>query len=843
LEGGFVAIASLSGLKPPKGWDDANDPATGKRAELARLLADRADTQLFDLVIFDEAHLLRNSETQAHKLGSLMMDVADYKLLLSATPINLHANDLRTLLKLLDPDTFEREWLFDILQMENKPLLEACAAARDTRIPLDQLKTLVAAIPEGEVLKTGQRLERLRAELDAGVEDTPASRVAIASRLEEMSLLGSIMNRTRRRDVAEFKVERRPKTVRWTMAPTEREFYAAATDCIAEYAFANDINERFLLAQTQRLLASSIPAAYRNWGQRSGALTVDDAEDDTPIPGRLVAALGDVCGDHAELASLEEGDTKVANLITTIREIATREPDQKLIVFSSFRLTIDYLAKRLLHAGIPIVVLHGGIKEERQSILERFADSAAGAVLLTSEVGGEGLDLQFCRILINFDLPWNPMKVEQRIGRIDRIGQSAPAIDIINLIAGDTIEERVYERLYVRLGIIKDTIGDFEPILGEIVRQIEEALTNPALSPEAQALEIDRAAQAAANMKQQTENLEREAAGLIAHGDSILQRVRDAQAPHRTVTPGDLKDYVAATLVGNFDGTRFEAAADSAIDAFDVRLSSRAQAEFDRFRTNKARRYLTRFSRDASTGVRVVFGRNPEPMKFRRVESVLMSHPLARFAAEVRSNKLGGTPPRPACAIKLVANAEIPLSVGRYVFLIERWSLEAIVPIDRLVFGGARINDGVIILPDAAEQAVMTALAGMSTMNTLAGTDLTTAVNALEAVVLPELEQRRIAFEETEAARHYDLVDTQRSLLIEHRRRRTLEMEDRIRKYRFDHPGPKADQLARMEKGKLEKFKARIDLKIVEMKQREAAFSLVPPVRAAALIIDIEASA
>src|SRR3546814_11616210 len=96
--------------------------------------------------------------------------------------------------------------------------------------------------------------------------------------------------------------------------------------------------------------------------------------------------------------------------------------------------------------------LHGGVKADRQEIVSRFADAPAGSILLTSEVGGEGLDLQFCRILINWDLPWNLMKVEQRIGRIDRIGQRSPSIDIITLIAAESTEEQVYDRAEERRG-------------------------------------------------------------------------------------------------------------------------------------------------------------------------------------------------------------------------------------------------------------------------------------------------------------------------------------------------------------------------------------------------------
>src|SRR3546814_3824232 len=106
--------------------------------------------------------------------------------------------------------------------------------------------------------------------LEKGIVDTPANRVKLAAWIEEMSLLGSTINRTRRRDVAEFKVERRPQTVKWPMNEAEDAFYQRATQRIEAYAFANDINERFLLAQTQRLLASSLATAYRHWGARSG---------------------------------------------------------------------------------------------------------------------------------------------------------------------------------------------------------------------------------------------------------------------------------------------------------------------------------------------------------------------------------------------------------------------------------------------------------------------------------------------------------------------------------------------------------------------------------------------
>ena len=92
--------------------------------------------------------------------------------------------------------------------------------------------------------------------------------------------------------------------------------------------------------------------------------------------------------------------------------------------------------------------------------------------LLSSEVGSEGIDLQFYRVLVNYDLPWNPMRVEQRIGRIDRVGQQAKKLSIINFKVSDTIEERLYERLHVKLQRFANSLGDLESVIGKEVQKL-----------------------------------------------------------------------------------------------------------------------------------------------------------------------------------------------------------------------------------------------------------------------------------------------------------------------------------------------------------------------------------
>ena len=109
--------------------------------------------------------------------------------------------------------------------------------------------------------------------------------------------------------------------------------------------------------------------------------------------------------------------------------------------------------------------------EERFAKIKEFKKGGFD-ILLSSEVGSEGLDMQFCNVVINYDLPWNPMRVEQRIGRIDRIGQKFDKLHIFNLCIVGSIEDRIYNRLYSKLGIFENSIGELEPILGELEKQL-----------------------------------------------------------------------------------------------------------------------------------------------------------------------------------------------------------------------------------------------------------------------------------------------------------------------------------------------------------------------------------
>ena len=168
------------------------------------------------------------------------------------------------------------------------------------------------------------------------------------------------------------------------------------------------------------------------------------------------------------------------------------EPKNKLMIFSSFRHTLHYLYNRLTEQGLRVGLIHGDvIDEERRALRKRFnpnqmpcEDKNALDILLFSEVGCEGLDYQFCDCMVNYDLPWNPMKVEQRIGRIDRNGQTSESVAIYNMVTPGTVDADIYERCLMRIGVFHSSIGDCEDILGEITGEIRKMVDNFQLSDE-----------------------------------------------------------------------------------------------------------------------------------------------------------------------------------------------------------------------------------------------------------------------------------------------------------------------------------------------------------------------
>ena len=256
-----------------------------------------------------------------HAFGRLVSAVSDYRLLLSATPINLRSEDLRVLLALLDPDTFESSYTFQLLAQENQPLVAAREMALDRRTSFAELVAALRALSGGEILRIDEQLAQLQRELSApGLVDGPELRTRLAAQLEEMSLLGSVVNRTRRRDINELQVRRRVSHFHWHMGEAEAAFYRQASDVVREHAWSLNTSELFLLATPQRLIASSLPAAHRHWARHAEDFSEDDPDVETQVSGPLVGKLAAICADPARGAQLEREDTKFDCLLHAIAQ-------------------------------------------------------------------------------------------------------------------------------------------------------------------------------------------------------------------------------------------------------------------------------------------------------------------------------------------------------------------------------------------------------------------------------------------------------------------------------------------------------------------------------------------
>ena len=269
----------------------------------------------------------------------------------------------------------------------------------------------------------------------------------------------------------------------------------------------------------------------------------DDRLDDEP-PVSLREVLRAIVPKSVDVNELERTDTKFNRLMEVAGKFLKENRGEKIIVFTSFRASARYLVDRLNDNGLPACLVWGGQAQTKQEVIDKFRESKTLRVLVSTEVASEGVDLQFCRVLVNYDLPWNPTRIEQRIGRIDRLGQNAEIIHIWNLYFAGTIDERVIVRLFERLRVFEEDLGEAEAAVGEAVRRLESALFNRPLTPAEEEAQIDQAAQVLETLRLQRDALEKNAAHMMAHGQRVMERIEASQELARRVTEHDLYVYV-----------------------------------------------------------------------------------------------------------------------------------------------------------------------------------------------------------------------------------------------------------------------------------------------------------
>ena len=476
-----------------------------KYHQLLKKCLEELGEAFFKLLIVDECHHYRNPGTNTHKFGSTLSLCSERVVMLSATPFNLRSDDLYNQLHMLNPALFPDQQLFQQLIKQIRSVNQAIVLAKkdapesraelihyvdrlkpvaeDNTFIADDFSVLYNKIINGEVLDVKDKVDFER----------------IVSMLNPIA---TSFTRTLKRDAIEHRVTRETMTLEVHFSQEEADVYHSFLETnllryrmfgVSERAFGLIVNG------LERIAASSIIALEKNikrFMYMSDEAFASMLSEEGEIDLKSVRAMKKLLQEsYSELFDkiklIGNNDSKYITFKQLIENIQAASGDNKrIIVFSFYTETLKYLRRRLVTDGYDVALMYGKTPDEtperkadedgfkifgRNDIIRDF-EAGKYEILLVSEVGGEGLDFQFCTSLINYDLPYNPMRIEQRIGRIDRMGQEADKIIIGNLCIDNTIDTVINRVLLTRIANAADLVGELEPIIANELAEINELI-------------------------------------------------------------------------------------------------------------------------------------------------------------------------------------------------------------------------------------------------------------------------------------------------------------------------------------------------------------------------------
>lgn len=413
-------ISPMDSIKPLErriGWDDARIEKYNEERIYSIINSG------WDLVVIDEAHRVAGStgEVARYKLGNLLSQASPYLLLLTATPHNGKTEPFLRLIRLVDEKAFPNYKA--IVKEQVAPYV----IRTEKRNAIDN---------NGEKLFKNRKTKIISLHWD--------ERHSMQRKLYEM--------------VTEYVSKNYNKAMR---------------------SRGKNMWFVFLLIMMQRLVTSSTSAVRQSLEKRVAVLekqefkyqsmteeefaemdmeeNLEDAISAISLDIKEEIAQLTAIIDVAKQAEFQYSDVKVEPLLALIDDLYAEDKHRKIIIFTEFVATQNYLKVLLTGRRYSISQLNGSMSiDERNAVLAEFKTKTD--ILISTDAGGEGLNLQFSNCVINFDLPWNPMKIEQRIGRVDRIGQQRDVV-VYNFVLADTIENRVRDVLEEKLSVILKELG------------------------------------------------------------------------------------------------------------------------------------------------------------------------------------------------------------------------------------------------------------------------------------------------------------------------------------------------------------------------------------------------
>jgi SNF2 family DNA or RNA helicase len=353
----------------------------------------------WDVVVLDEAHYVRNEDTQRYSL----LERIEYEeaFFATATPIQNDVTDLYNIVNLIRPG-----------------LLGSRREFKD-RYVVDG---------DGTKVKNADELQR------------NLNRVMIRNRREETDI--------------DF-TNRKVRTDAFDPTDDEKALYNAVTDYVRSNYSSEDAKHLVLLLLQKEVVSSpsAVLSTIDKWLRGEGSATISASEKEQ------LREIKDV----AESISTT---TKQERLQSVVERIHDQLETTRVVVFTQFRSTQDEIAASARELNQPVHLVNGDFSSnEKDAVVADF--EREGGVLVATDSISEGRNMQFCNVMVNYDLPWNPMKVEQRIGRIDRIGQERE-VHVFNLALEDTVEEYVLDKLYEKVNLFTQSIGGLREILSRM---------------------------------------------------------------------------------------------------------------------------------------------------------------------------------------------------------------------------------------------------------------------------------------------------------------------------------------------------------------------------------------
>lgn len=433
-------------------------------------------TTHFDLVIVDEAHKLAAYRYGAHlektiryKLGEMLAANSTHLLFLTATPHRGDPENFRLFLDLLEPGFFATtEMVAESIREQDNPLF--------IRRIKEDLKSF-----DGEPLFLPRHVDTKS--FDLGVE-SPA----------EKNLYNDLSQYVREQYNKALTREDKRRNIFFALVILQRRL-ASSTYALLQSLDRRHKRLRDILdgATTRRATIQSQGAIYdieeaddlseeERWQREEMWETLSVAENRYELEREIETLEGLIKQARAIINSGSE--VKLRHLQEALGELNKKQPGAQILIFTESRDTLDYLQRRIKEWGYTVTAIHGGMKmEERIAAEATFRNEAQ--VMVATEAAGEGINLQFCNLMINYDIPWTPTRLEQRMGRIHRYGQNREVF-IFNLVAVDTREGMVLHRLFDKLREIENALGSDKvfDVLGAILqgKNLAELLVEAASS-------------------------------------------------------------------------------------------------------------------------------------------------------------------------------------------------------------------------------------------------------------------------------------------------------------------------------------------------------------------------